>query len=150
MYVKWSESEAIRGFHLLTWITLKWEQTLQNLQHFVLFVNMQAAFRVRIYPFVKNDDKPFIFLIFLHLDELGLFVLLRCLKKTENYSHPLKQSWLMVPDCKRFSHLQFVALPVLTSRVGGGKLVVATRQIKRFWIFGSGRKSCQLCQTHWQ
>lgn len=41
---------------------------------------MQAAFRVRIYPFVKNDDKPFIFLIFLHLDELGLFVLLRCLK----------------------------------------------------------------------
>lgn len=49
-------------------------------------------------------------------------------KKTENYSHPLKQSWLMVPDCKRFSHLQFVALPVLTSRVGGGKLVVATRQ----------------------
>lgn len=42
---------------------------------------MQAAFRVRIYPFVKNDDKPFIFLIFLHLDELGLFVLLRCLKK---------------------------------------------------------------------
>lgn len=42
---------------------------------------MQAAFRVRIYPFVKNDDKPFIFLIFLDSDELGLFVLLRCLKK---------------------------------------------------------------------
>lgn len=92
---------------------------------------MQAAFRVRIYSFVKNDDKPFIFLIFLHLDELCLFVLLRK-NKTENYSHPLKQSWLMVPDCKRFSHLQFVALPVLTSRVGGGILVVATRQIKRF------------------
>lgn len=56
----------------------------------------------------------------------------------------------MVADRKRWSSLQLVALPVLTRRVWGGKLVLATRQIKCCWIFGSYREACQLCQKHWQ
>lgn len=58
----------------------------------------------------------------------------------------------LVAACKRksksFAISFFAWLEEYYFMLAGGKLTLATRQIKCCWIFGSDRKACQLCQTH--